>query len=629
MMEDLPNFQGQKQRIIELFHLAFAQTNGANPTLSQSKRPGTIAATYDYQDEVGNILFQCVRYEPKGFSQRRPDGSGGWIEDLKGTRLVLYHLPEISQAHTVVVLEGEKDVDTACRLGLPDGWAATTSPMGAEKWNPAYSEILKGKEVVICPDQDGPGQRHGRKVAAALNGITREIRWLNPPQGKDLSEWVTATQATREDFITLLNGAVSVQQLPASTSDAVRRLELIRADKVTMQRTDWTWEGRIPQKAVSAVVGDPDNGKTMLCLDLAAKGTAGKLDGIYRGVPFDVVIASVEDSTSHTLVPRLRAAGADLSKVHFIQMRMGDENGGGLSLPDDLPLLAEEIKRVDAKLLLIDPLMSHFGEGLNANKDQDIRKALAPLAAMAEQDEITIIVICHLNKNESASSKYRIGGSVGIFAVPRSVLLAGEHPENEGEFVLVHLKCNVGGKAETLRYSLEQRSLTENNGTTIETGVVVWGGSVEGVTAERVLNNRHDSHEKSAVQEASEWLEGYLGDLAVNVKDIHTEAKKNGFSEATLRRAKDDLNVESGRNGFGKEGAWTWRLPKALKGAHERAKDAQCPIDEHLKQTQQKITNISNNLLKGAQVSGIEHLSKGVEHLNDGAKAERPVPLDF
>jgi hypothetical protein len=390
-------------------------------------------------------------------------------------------------------------------------------------------------------------------------------------------------------------------------------MELIQADSIKIEKTDWMWTKRIPASDSTVLCGDPDVGKTTIALELAAQGTVGNLDGVFKGKPFNVLIASVEDSPSHTLVPRLKAAGADLSRVHIIKMKIGDDDGGGLSLPADIPLLAEKAKQVEAKLVIIDPLMSHLGDSLNSNKDQDIRKALAPLSTLAEEGALTVLIICHLNKNESASSKYRIGGSVGIFAVPRSVLLAGEDPDNEGGFVLVHLKCNVGEKAAALRYALERRQTEKEDGTPVDTGGVLWGDEAEGVTADRVLNSKQNQEEGSAVSEVSEWLSDFLSEGAVKPEEIVREAKKMGFSEATLRRAKNRLGVKSKREGFGKAGGWFWRLPpKALKDAQEQGGGDQ---GEHLCEGQvstRKQKDLPNSfpheLTKGAHVSDIEHL---------------------
>ena len=115
-----------------------------------------LVATYDYTDESGNLLYQTCRYQPKDFRQRRPDGKGGWINNLQGVRRVLYRLPEVLKAQTVCVAEGEKDCDNLEKLGF----VATTNPLGAGKWRDEYSETLRGKDVVVFGDVgDDDGKR--------------------------------------------------------------------------------------------------------------------------------------------------------------------------------------------------------------------------------------------------------------------------------------------------------------------------------------------------------------------------------------------------------------------------------------------------------------------------------------
>ena len=54
-----------------------------------------IESVYPYEDEKGELQFEVVRYKPKGFSQRRPDGKGGYINNMQGVRRILYKLPEL------------------------------------------------------------------------------------------------------------------------------------------------------------------------------------------------------------------------------------------------------------------------------------------------------------------------------------------------------------------------------------------------------------------------------------------------------------------------------------------------------------------------------------------------------
>lgn len=165
-----------------------------------------IVATYDYEDEGGKVLFQVVRYNPKGFSQRRPDGHGEWIWNMKGITPVPYHLPEVIGAiEPVLIVEGEKDVENLRSMGF----TATTSPMGAGKWRESYNKHLKGKEVILIPDHDQPGYHHCRKIGKSLWGTTKKIKWLEMPdlnEKEDVSDWIEKGN-TKEKLLQLIEGA--------------------------------------------------------------------------------------------------------------------------------------------------------------------------------------------------------------------------------------------------------------------------------------------------------------------------------------------------------------------------------------------------------------------------------------
>lgn len=170
--------------------------NGHRPEAAPGRQ---IVATYDYVDAAGKLLFQTVRYFPKDFKQRRPDGKGGWIWDLKGVGTVPYRLPEVLEAiarlETVYVAEGEKDVDTLRKLRL----TATCNPMGAGKWRKSYSEILRGADLVIIPDKDKAGWAHAQSVAQSCCGLAVGIRVLElPGPGKDASDWIDAGGTAEE-----------------------------------------------------------------------------------------------------------------------------------------------------------------------------------------------------------------------------------------------------------------------------------------------------------------------------------------------------------------------------------------------------------------------------------------------
>lgn len=163
------------------------------------RRERGIVAKYDYLQEKGKLLFQVVRYEPKSFRQRRPDGGGGWIWNLNGVRRVLYRLPEVLAASKVLITEGEKDAETGYTLGF----VATCNVGGAGKWHQDYSECLRGKGVVLISDADEPGRKHGQQVAASLFGKVESLKVLELPGARDLSEWVErgGTRAALDELI--------------------------------------------------------------------------------------------------------------------------------------------------------------------------------------------------------------------------------------------------------------------------------------------------------------------------------------------------------------------------------------------------------------------------------------------
>lgn len=167
-----------------------------------------IETTYDYTDEKGKLLFQVVRYRPKHFTQRRPDGNRGWIWNLGKVRRVLYHLPDVIQAvqeaKTIFIVEGEKDVDNLLKLGL----VATCNPMGAGKWQTAYNESLKGANVIIIADKDTPGRSHAQQVVRSITGKATTIKLIELPgeQVKDASDWIAAG-GTKEQLERLVEEA--------------------------------------------------------------------------------------------------------------------------------------------------------------------------------------------------------------------------------------------------------------------------------------------------------------------------------------------------------------------------------------------------------------------------------------
>src|SRR2546427_9090226 len=157
-----------------------------------------IVATYPYCDEHGVGVFEVVRFAPKDFRQRRPDGEGGWTWKLGRVRRVLYRLPELRAAvaagRLIYIVEGEKDVHAVEAKGA----AATCNPGGAGKWRHEYKWDLRDTNVVVIADRDAPGRKHAQAVAADVAKVAASVTLCEPVVGKDVSDHLAAGKTLGE-----------------------------------------------------------------------------------------------------------------------------------------------------------------------------------------------------------------------------------------------------------------------------------------------------------------------------------------------------------------------------------------------------------------------------------------------
>jgi len=242
----------------------------------QGKR---IDKTYDYTDEQGELLFQAIRYAPKAFRQRRPDGAGDYIWNLKDTRRVLYKLPELIKGEDpVFICEGEKDVDNLREWGL----TATCCPMGAEKWKSQekeYNHYLKGRSVVIIPDNDEEGERHLDQVASSLQGTARNINVLRLPGANDFSEWRDKDKNnTEEKFLILASEAPEFKKKGLLQKAPLKRIFITGRQLVKEKVKELPAPVKkglfVPQRYTILAASDGE-GKTLFCSQLSLSAITG------------------------------------------------------------------------------------------------------------------------------------------------------------------------------------------------------------------------------------------------------------------------------------------------------------------------------------------------------------------
>jgi hypothetical protein len=462
--------------------------------------------------------------------------------ELATAALIARHVPPEGSRHDfamalagLLLRPGRLDEAEVLKLLLA-GWHAA----GADS-----REAVQDLEGIVSDTArnlaDGRPVVGGRTLEEAAPGMARVLgRWWDWRDGRDASGRAVT------------GGAASAGAL---LSD------------VTPEEIAWLWPGRLPRGKLVLVDGDPGLGKSVVTLDLAARVSVGA--GFPDGAPSEgagVVLLSAEDGLADTIRPRFDAAGGNPARaVALSTVPDAEGNERQIALPGDLATVEAAIGRVGAALVVIDPLMAFLSGDVNSHRDQDVRRALAPLAKLAERTGAVVLVVRHLNKAAGGNPLYRGGGSIGIVGAARMAFVVGAHPEDDERRVLAPIKANLAAPAPSLVFGLE----TAGNGAPR----VRWEGETD-LDAFALLSGPTDPEERYVLQEAKDLLRHVLSDGPVPAADVKKEARTADISERTLKTAKRGLGVVASREGEpGKRGGgrWLWHLPEppgSIKGAN-------------------------------------------------------------
>lgn len=580
----------------------------ASQVLAQGYRP---EALHVYTDAQGSTLYWRIRC-------KHPDRQEKWIRPMmhNGAGYVLkepsfpggkplYRLHELAARNDepVVLTEGEKDADALAKRGVLATTSGGASSASAADWTP-----LAGRHVIVWRDRDAPGLQYAREATERLLALGCRVEWidiepLGLPEHGDACEWLAAhPNATAADVLALARHPVAAERGPA-TADHVRELldgsrrlaghrkvngecrqPFLRSrciDRIEAKPMDWIWKGRIARGKVTWIAGHPGLGKSQASLSFAAVVSTGGTWPVDRTrcEPGNVVLLSAEDDPADTIRPRLEAAGADLKRCHVLETVCDYDHDGAqysraFSLQTDLTHLGALLSELgDVALVIIDPVSAYLGD-TDSHKNAEVRALFAPLAELATKFDVAVLCIDHLSKSRNAEALMRVNGSVAFVATARAAWLVTRDPDQKERRLFLPLKNNFGNDQSGLAFGLEQYRLPSG----IETCRVVWEAEAVTVTADEALAPAEDPDERSTLEEAKEFLRGLLADAPIPAKRVYAEGRGAGYSERTIRRAQQALNIDAYREGFGKHGGWFWSLaPKAAnepKGVQEKNMDA-------------------------------------------------------
>ncbi|MFL5339141.1 MAG: AAA family ATPase [Gemmataceae bacterium] len=307
----------------------------------------------------------------------------------------------------------------------------------------------------------------------------------------------------------------------------------------------WLWPPYLAAGKLAILDGDPGCGKSLLTIDLAARRSRGRpLPGGHAAGVCRTLLLNAEDDPADTILPRLRAADADLDQVFVSE---GDELP---RFPGDLPRLETLARERGVDLMVVDSLSAFLPAELAGGQIIAVRQVLAPLAQFAARNRIAVLLVRRLVKRPNAKPLYRGVGSIGIAGLARTVLLAERHPRDPDCQVLRVLKSNLAAPPAPLGYRLVDRA-----------GV----GGVEWLSAAELpagATGPPPKVEVPGVVRATVWLLEALADGPRPAAELLVAAKAADIREFTLEHAKRQLKIAS-KVGHTPEGrrCWLWCPP--------------------------------------------------------------------
>lgn len=469
-------------------------------------------AAYDYRNEYGQTVFQVVRYDPKDFRQRRPDGAGGWLWNMRGIKQVPYRLPDIiaRQDEPIFIVEGEKDADRLHEAG----YLGTTNAAGANKWNDTLNRHFRGRDVFIVPDNDEAGRTHANAVARKLSKLALSVRICPLPADAGLPE-----KADISDWIDHQGGDAGDLRLTCRAYEPFEgKTRAYRMDGVMVLRNligkepperQWLWAEMMPFEDVTMVGGHGGEGKSLLMLQLAICSAAGvpflgvqtrrtrplfvscedDHDEIWRRVMavctgLNIPVTDIQDA----LLPVARRGMENLLTRRTFNQTDRTWDTEITNFYGDLRSLAQEH---GAGCIILDSLYNFFGG--NENDRSESSYFIGLLRQMAQEAKSAIVLISHPSRAGMETSSGDSGSTAWHNAV-RARFYMRRDPDDKEVRILENKKPQYGPPSEPIRLVWQDWTFVRDD---LEEGIL---GGIKRRTAENIFLELLDRLEADGIR---------------------------------------------------------------------------------------------------------------------------------
>lgn len=390
------------------------------------RRDRRLVTTYQYCDEAGRVKYEKLRYEPKDFAQRQPDGKNGWVYNLHGVKKILYRLPDLVVARLVFVVEGEKDAENlreALELAAVKDAAVTTTFDGAGHWKPEYAPYFTGRLVVVLRDNDAKGLQHQQTICASVQPFAKSVKAVELPglvsEHEDVSDWLdrvrdqfeTGSEAWKKATVARVGELTAlVKKTPAweaEDKDHVLLEEMTDFLGRAPAEIDWLVDGILPAKTRGLMVADGKVGKSPLALDLAlALASGSSWLGHVVKQRRRVAVVSREDAPEETSrrLKLLQAGSAPRAEYAWGQIWLNTSAQSAAFLLDHLEhvdALIAELKLEQFDLVIFDVLRDlHSGD---ENDNTVMSAIMQALKRFQVEAGCAVLLLHHISKAQSAN----------------------------------------------------------------------------------------------------------------------------------------------------------------------------------------------------------------------------------
>jgi hypothetical protein len=350
---------------------------------------------------------------------------------------------------------------------------------------------------------------------------------------------------------------------------------LVPASRLVARPIDWLWPGWLPLGKLAILDGDSGLGKSLLTLDLCARLSTGRPFPDDRPGPqaAAAIVLNGEDDAEDTILPRLRATGADVNKV-YVWHGHADGAREPIRFPSGAAWLERAVAQTGARLVVIDPIKEFLDPGVNPASDRSVRWALDPLGDLAARHRCAVLLLRHLNKYGGHRALYRGSDSIAFVSVCRSAWLVARDPQGPERCVLAEVKKNLGPTQPGLAYSI-----CGGEGVTPTVG---WRGPSPWLADQLLAAAAAAPPPVLERERARAFLANALEAGPRTSRELWPLAQRARLSRRTLRRARGDLKIRSVRVCAEGKRLSYWLLPGQQLPSGLSPESATPELDEYL-----------------------------------------------